>query len=157
MQTEARLTNPIEASLKSVEGLAQLQSSTYVGEAVVSLLLDTNIKIATASTEIRDNLNSVSLPDDTKLEVIPFNLNESSAVSYVAIGDKYDVQQLSQIASDKIVPAIARLSGVQRVEVLGNDRAKTELKIDHNASLVRFNRQNAIAVISRGSNGLGIR
>ncbi len=152
LQTETLVTNPIEASLQSVEGLAQLQSSTYKGQTVVSLLLDTNLKLETATAAVKNNLQAVSLPDNTEVKVIPFNLNESSAVNYVLLSDKYGIDQLSQMATDKIVPAIARLSGVKRVDVLGNPQSETESLVNNNASLVRFNHQDAIAlrVIKQG-------
>ncbi len=148
LQTEAQLTNPLEASLQSVEGLAQLQSSTYSGQTVVSLLLDTNIKLKTAAATVQDQLQEVSLPDNTEVTVIPFNLNESSAVNYVLLSEKYSIDELSQIAKEKIVPAIARVSGVNRVDVLGNPQSDNK----NNASLVRFNNQDAIAlrVIKQG-------
>ncbi|GAB4546764.1 MAG: efflux RND transporter permease subunit [Pleurocapsa sp.] len=153
LDTESQVTTPIEESVKSVRGLAQLYSSTYTGQSIVSLLLDTNIKVEETTAAVETNLAQLSVPT-TKLEVIPFNLNESTAISYVLLGKGQNLAQLSQIATSQIIPAIARLPGVQRVDLLGDSgqKADSDLPIDNNASLVHFNGQDAIAfqVIKQG-------
>lgn len=146
LETEAQLTKPIETSLASVTGLAQLFSSTYSGQAVINLLLDTNIKIEDATTTVKTTLQQLSLPI-TDLEVIPFNLNESTAISYVLLSDRRNLSQLAQIATEEITPPLAQLPGVERVDILGNPAAVTnsELSPADYQTLVHFNGQEAIA------------
>ena len=153
LDTESQLTIPIEKSLQSVKGLGKLYSSTYSGQAIINLLLDTNINIEEATAAVNRNLEQLSLPT-TKLTVIPFNLNESTAISYVLLGQDHSISELSKIANTQIVPEIAQLSGVKRVDVLGNPNSKSnsELPIDNSATLVHFNGKNALAfqVIKQG-------
>ncbi len=158
LATEAQITNPIETAVKSVPGLAQLQSSTYPGQTVVSLLLDTNLDVQTAKATVETNLQGLSLPETTKLKVIPFNLNETSAISYVLLAKEQNLSltDLSQIAQTQIIPAIAHLSGVQRVDILGDSRSSVagkKLPGDGSNSLVHFNGESAIAfqVIKQGN------
>ena len=157
LATEAQVTNPIEKAVKSVPGLAQLQSSTYKGQTVVSLLLDTNIDVQEATATVEHNLQDLSLPETTELKVIPFNLNETSAISYVLLAKEgnLNLTDLTQVAHRQIIPAIARLPGVQRVDILGDSRSSLpskQLPVDSSKSLVHFNGEPAIAfqVIKQG-------
>ena len=145
--TEAQITNPVENSLADTPGLAQLFSSTYSGQAVINLLLDTNIKVEEATGEIEASLEELSLPK-TKIEVIPFNLNETSAISYVITDGSNNLGELNQLADHKIVPTIAKLPGVQRVDLLGNPDDKnlnSEIPTANSNTLIHFDGKSAIA------------
>jgi multidrug efflux pump subunit AcrB len=158
LDTEAQLTKPIETALADTPGLAQLYSSTYLGQTVVNLLLDTEIDIQQATASVDSKLQQLSLPPATKLDIIPFNLNETSAISYVvtdtATDQEQDLEKLNQITSTEIVPGIEKLPGVERVDVLGNadyGEVNPDLPTANN-TLIHFNGQKAIAfqVIKQG-------
>jgi multidrug efflux pump subunit AcrB len=147
LDTETQLTKPIEKALADTPGLAQLYSSTYLGQTVVNLLLDTDIDIEKATTMVKSSLKQVSLPTGTKLDVIPFNLNETSAISYIVTNQERDLGKLNEIASQGIVPVIEKLSGVQRVDILGNadyGEVNPDLPTANN-TLIHFNGEEAIA------------
>ncbi|MFM2312700.1 MAG: hypothetical protein RLZZ04_1976 [Cyanobacteriota bacterium] len=154
LKTEAQLTKPIEKALADTPGLAQLYSSTYLGQTVVNLLLNTDIDIQQATATVDSKLQQLSLPPATKLDIIPFNLNETSAISYIVTNPERDLSKLNKIANEDIVPVIEKLSGVQRVDVLGN-ADYGEVNSDNptaNNTLIHFNGQEAIAfqVIKQG-------
>ncbi|NJK55870.1 MAG: efflux RND transporter permease subunit [Pleurocapsa sp. SU_5_0] len=154
LATEAQLTKPIETALADTPGLAQLYSSTYLGQTVVNLLLDTNIDIQVATATVDSKLKQLSLPPTTDLDIIPFNLNETSAISYIVTDREGDLGKLNQIANTAIVPVIEKLSGVARVDVLGNadyGEVNPDLPTANN-TLIHFNGQEAIAfqVIKQG-------
>ena len=153
LATESRITNPLEARLAETPGLAQLFSSTYSGQAVINLLLDTNVEIADVADAVEASIEQLSLPSGTDLEVIPFNLNETSVISYVLAnkGEKskttVDLSELKQIASNEIVPTLEQLPGVQRVDVLGNldSNENQGIPTANSNSLIHFNGEQAIA------------
>ena len=156
LETEAQITTPMETALQSVSGVTQLQSTTYTKQTIVNLLLDTNINVQDATATVENKLQQLALPKITKLKVIPVNLNETSAVSYVLLGNKQNLQDLAQVAQTKVVPAIERLPGVQRVDILGNSSSSLspeDLPDNNNSpTLVNFNNKPAIAfqVIKQG-------
>jgi multidrug efflux pump subunit AcrB len=154
LDTEAQLTKPIEKALANTPGLAQLYSSTYLGQTVVNLLLDTDIDIEDATTTVDSSLKQLSLPPETELDIFPFNLNETSAISYIVTDREGDLGKLNQIANTEIVPVIEKLSGIERVDVLGN-ADYGEVNPDNptaNNTLIHFNGKEAIAfqVIKQG-------
>lgn len=155
LATEAEITNPLEEILADTPGLAQLFSSTYSGQTVINLLLDTDIKIKDATATIEASVAQLSLPYKTKLEIIPFNLNETSAVSYIVTNKERDLVKLGSIATADIIPPVEKLPGVQRVDILGNIDRQPSLDIPtaNSNSLIHFNGEKAIAfqVIKRSN------
>ena len=146
LATEAKITNPLESALTQTPGLAQLFSSTYLGQTVINLLLDTNIDVAEATAKIEASLGQLSLPSNTDLEVIPFNLNETSAISYVLSDRQNNLAKLSDLTNTEIIPLLNKLPGVQRVDLLGNINSDVEeIPTANSNTLVHFNGKQAIA------------
>ena len=147
LDTESQITNPLEATLADTPGLAQLFSATYPGQTVINLLLDTNIEIEEATAIVEAKIERVSLPSVTDLEVIPFNLNETSAISYIVTNRAQNLAKLNDLTVTNIVPAIEQLPGVQRVDILGNLKNDTNSDIPtaNSNTLVHFNGEKAIA------------
>jgi multidrug efflux pump subunit AcrB len=149
LDTEEKLTKPIEESLKSLVGLEDIRSSTYPGQTAVvsSLIVGTNLE--TATSKISQIVNQLNLPKNTNKKIIPLNLNESAAVSYAVESSVRDIDNLRQLTKDKIVPSIAKLPGVLKVSLLGGGTLKPQATT---GTLVRFNGQDALAfqVIKKG-------
>lgn len=152
LETEAKVTKPIEQQLKSLEGLDDIDSSSYPGQAavVLSFLVGTNLEQSTQQVETA--LQQVTLPQGATSKIIPLNLNESAAISYAIESSRQNLQQLTQVANEQIMPAIAKLPGVLKVNLLGAPVKATLPKPNdktlpgQGATLVRFNRKDALAI-----------
>jgi multidrug efflux pump subunit AcrB len=147
LATEAEITNPLETLLSDTPGLMQLFSSTYSGQAVINILFDTDIDLEAATAKIKAKLKQSSLPFKQSLEVIPFNLNETSAISYVLTNQQNNLPELNQIAAAKIIPKLEQIPGVRRVDLLGNLAREQEEDIStaNGKTLIHFNGAKAIA------------
>lgn len=150
LDTEEKLTKPIEESLRSLVGLEDIRSSTYPGQTAVvsSFIVGTNLE--TVTSKISQIVNQLNLPKDTNKKIIPLNLNESAAVSYAVESSVRDIDNLRQLTKDKILPRIAKLPGVLKVSLLGGGTLKPQETTG--GTLVRFNSQDALAfqVIKKG-------
>jgi multidrug efflux pump subunit AcrB len=138
VDTEKHITIPIEASLKSLSGLTDIESTSYPQQTVISLLFDTNTNIIDATARVKNSVKVLAFARETNWEVIPFNLNESAAVSYVLFSDRYSLSELATIAKSKVLPQLKALAEVQKVELLGDSGSDD--------SLVHFNGRNALAL-----------
>ncbi|MEL6442070.1 MAG: efflux RND transporter permease subunit [Cyanobacteria bacterium J06621_8] len=147
LTTESELTNPLENALAETSGLKQLVSSTFSGQTVLNVLFTTNISLEDALENVENNLESLALPEDTELKIIPFNLNETSAISYVVTNETLSLNELSRVTASSIIPVVEKIPGVQRVDVLGNPsrQSNSDNLAANNNSLVNFNGQQAIA------------
>ncbi len=146
LETESQVTQPIEQKLKSLPGLDEIRSTTYPGQTVVSLAFAVGTNLEASKRQVEADVNRLKLPTGATFQVIPLNLNESAVVSY-AIEGSQTLAQLATLAQQQIVPAIAKLPGVLKVELLGVPNAATS------PVAVRFNGEDALAiqVIKRGN------
>ncbi|NET65091.1 MAG: efflux RND transporter permease subunit [Moorea sp. SIO1G6] len=119
LETEQKLTQPIEERLLPLAGLDQMVSSTYPGRTVVTLYFHVGTNLNSSSMEVEKTLWQIALPEGATFQVIPFNLNESSAVSYTIKSDTKDLKELAEIAKTSILSEIAQLPGVLKVNLLG--------------------------------------
>lgn len=149
LATEAEITNPLENALADLPGLAQLFSATYPGQTVINLLLDTDIKTKDATAKVEASFEQLSLPAGTDLKIMPFNLNETSTISYIVTNQERNLNKSNYTTVTKIIPAISQLPGVQRVDILGNpennDGDNQEIPTANSQSLIHFNGEKAIA------------
>ena len=158
VETETKLTKPLEQRLRSLEGLDEINSSTYPGETAVSVSFAVGANLEESTRKVQTSLKQVTLPKGATLKIIPLNLNESAAISYAIESPKQNLTQLTKLAKDKIVPGIAKLPGVLKVVLLGDQSASANEKtktagLQQGATLVRFNGKDALAfqVIKRGN------
>ena len=170
LDTEEKLTKPLEESLKSLAGLEDIRSSTYPGQTAVSLSFVVGTNLETATNKISQVVNRLNLPKDANKKIIPLNLNESAAVSYAIESASGNIDNLQQLAEYKIIPAIAKIPGVLKVSLLGDgnnalpqtrsqesgvrsqeeERKKKEEKRENAllppvGTLIRFNGKDALA------------
>ncbi|MBD2364017.1 efflux RND transporter permease subunit [Anabaena minutissima FACHB-250] len=161
LDTEAKLTQPIEERLRSLEGLEDIRSSSYPGQSAVSLSFAVGTNLETSTRSVETALKQLTLPQGANYKIIPLNLNESAAVSYAIESSSQNLNDLTKLANDQIIPAIAKLPGVLKVSLLGaasaaspiNPTNPTAALTQRGANLVRFNGQDALAfqVIKRGN------
>jgi len=162
LDTEVKLTKPIEERLRSLEGLDNLRSSAYPGQTAVSLAFTVGTDLEKSTNQVEAALKQLSLPQGANYSIIPLNLNESAAISYAIESSSRNLTELNQVAQDQIIPAVAKLPGVLKVNLLGVPSATPTLPTAQpnaaappqgGATLVRFNGQDALAfqVIKRGN------
>ncbi len=149
VDTEAKLTKPLEQRLRSLEGLDEINSSTYPGQTAVSLSFAVGTNLEESTRKVETAVKQV-MPKGATFKIIPLNLNESAAISYAVESPSRSLTELTKLAKDQIVPAIKKLPGVLKVDLLGDQ--STAASSQQGATLVRFNGRDALAfqVIKRG-------
>ncbi|MEH2256403.1 efflux RND transporter permease subunit [Nostoc sp.] len=161
LDTEAKLTKPLEERLRSLEGLENIRSSTYPSQTAVSLSFAVGTNLETSTKKVETAVKQLTLPQGGTSKIIPLNLNESAAISYAIESPTRNLKDLTKLAQDEIVSAIAKLPGVLKVSLLGAATATPPVNPANasatvpqgGATLVRFNGEDALAfqVIKRGS------
>ena len=161
VDTEAKLTQPLEERLRSLKGLENIRSSTYPSQTAVSLSFAVGTNLETSTKKVETALKQLTLPQGATAKIIPLNLNESAAISYAIESPSRNLTDLTKLAKEEILSAIAKLPGVLKVSLLGAAtatplapaNATAAAPPQAGATLVRFNGQDALAfqVIKRGS------
>ena len=157
LETETKLTQPIEKRLQTLVGLDEIRSTTYPGQTVVSLAFEVGTKLDASQQLVAAEMKRLSLPTGSTFQVIPLNLNEAAVISYAIQSASQTLAQLTPIAQQQIVPAIAKLPGVLKVELLGvpvsapslaesQQKPSASQQLTSGATAVRFNAQDALAI-----------
>ncbi|WP_038026176.1 efflux RND transporter permease subunit [Synechococcus sp. PCC 7336] len=151
LQIEALLTDPIEQQLISLDRLENLHSFVYPRQTVISAEFVLGTDLDEAKQTVETLLEDTYLPDEADVQVIPFNLNESSAISYALHSKTNSLVELSATVRQEIVPALESIPGVLRVELLGGqlpDGTPNVLPTQAatTPTLVRFNGDDALAI-----------
>ncbi len=118
--------------------LTVIESTSYPKQAVINLIFEPGTAISKATEQVEESLQPLSLPSEAKWEVIPLNLNESTAITYVLLGDNLSLAELSELAQSRIIPEFSKVEGVQKVKLLGDRQI--------NKNLVSFNGQKGVAL-----------
>ena len=148
LETEKQLTNPLETSLRSLEN-AELFSSTYPGQTIINVAFAAGLNLDQSTTTVKNYLKQASLPPEATIEVTPFNLNESVAVTYAISSETQPVDLLASITQEQIIPSLEAVRGVRRVDLLGDSSLRDT---DNNSSaanpptLTRLNQEDILAV-----------
>ncbi|MEH1778243.1 MAG: efflux RND transporter permease subunit [Nostoc sp.] len=162
LDTEAKLTKPLEERLRSLGGLENIRSSTYPSQTAVALSFAVGTNLETSTKKVETALKRLTLPPGATSKIIPLNLNESAVISYAIESSTRNLKDLTKLGQDEIVSAIAKLPGVLKVSLLGAATATPAFNPANpsaaplpqgGATLVRFNGQDALAfqVIKRGN------
>ncbi|MFZ4666751.1 MAG: efflux RND transporter permease subunit, partial [Prochlorotrichaceae cyanobacterium] len=157
--TEEQLTLPLETQLEGVAKLESYESSTYAGRSIIRLRfgVGTQLDDAYLATELR--LKGVDLPPEAQLKIVPFDLNESSAITYIIRGEtrkgkEPSRQVLYERSLREVVPVLTKLRGVLRVELMGTADLDREANESNPAvatpfaaqTLTRWNGNDVLAI-----------
>ena len=152
-QTEAQLTRPIEQAVRALRGTSDVVSTTYPGQAVISVPFDVGSDLEASRQTVEAAIKQLKLPADSRTQVLPINLNEAVVATYAVESSTLPLARLGALTATDIVPLIEALPGVLKVHTLGEPRGATVPEAPVQAgTLVRLNGRAALAfqVVKRG-------
>ncbi len=129
----ATVTRPIEETMKSIPGVASVQSSTMRGSAVVNVIFNWGADMQQAEVYVMGRLSQIrsDLPPTASTDVsrVAFSL------SYPIIGISLTSSTRNQMdlwdtATYKIKPLFLQIPGVAAVEILGGNAPEFHVVVD---------------------------
>jgi len=126
------VTKPLEQTLRNVEGIKTLTSTSMENAASITLEFDYGTDLNNATAAVREALNEVQLPDGVQKPTISkFSINSFPVVS-LSLSDKDggDLEQLTRLVESDIQPALEDIDGVAQVQVSGQYVKEVQLKFD---------------------------
>ncbi|MDQ0172601.1 efflux RND transporter permease subunit [Paenibacillus tundrae] len=126
------VTKPLEQTLRNVEGIKTLTSTSMENASSITLEFDYGTDLDNATAAVREALNEVQLPDGVQKPTISkFSINSFPVVS-LSLSDKDggDLEQLTRLAQNDIQAALEDIDGVAQVQVSGQYVREVQLKFD---------------------------
>ncbi|OPA93316.1 multidrug efflux protein [Pseudomonas fluorescens] len=127
------VTQPINQSLASVEGVDYVSSSSVQGRSQITLRMALNQDSAKALSDVIAKVNQVKyrLPEPAYDPVIERSAGDATAVAYVGFSsDSLSASALSDYLSRVVQPLFSSIEGVAKVETFGGQRLAMRLWLD---------------------------
>lgn len=148
-ETETALTEPLEQQLITLPETG-LYSSTYAGQTVISVTFPTGQTLEDTTATVKKSLQDLSLPPGSEVQIVPFNLNESVAVTYAVQSGDLALEAFADRLKQDLIPKIEAIDGVLRVNLLGDANFRS---MEDNAAqtinpptLTRYNGEDVLAL-----------
>ncbi len=129
---ETELTDVIEDSISSVEGIKHISSSSQQGMSRVTVEFDLERDIEIAAQDIRDKLSLANrlLPDDTDPPVISKVDIAGHPILWIAVNGKLPRKILAQAADEIFKPRLETMSGVGGMVIGGLQEREMRIWLD---------------------------
>src|SRR5262250_1952819 len=118
------VTTPIERVVASADGIDYMESTSAQGLSTIQVHLKINYDTTTALTQIQAKVAQVrnDLPPDAQIPVIDLQTADTQfAAIYIGFASKdLDQNQITDYLTRVVQPKLSAISGVQRVDILGN-------------------------------------
>jgi len=127
----AQVTKPVENAVSGVPRLDKLQStsSNSISLVIAQFAYGTNVKEATAA--VQEGILKAGLPTGVTPTVSALNINATPVViSSIAATTDNGLDAAATIARTEIVPAIAGIDGVARVDLTGGLEERLAVTLD---------------------------
>ncbi|QNJ99794.1 efflux RND transporter permease subunit [Dyella telluris] len=131
-QTALLLTRPVEEAIRTVPGVAGLRSETTRGSAQISVDFGWGRDMIASTLQVDSAIARVlpSLPAGASYNVRRMDPTVYPIISYSLQSDSLSPVALRDLAQYQIVPLLASVEGLARVDVQGGETAEVEVEAD---------------------------
>ena len=117
---ETLITEPIEEGVATVKGIEKITSSSKQGASMVTVEFGWDKDMDQAETDVRRKLDMVTdLPDDASEPLVIAMDPSMQPIGIWAITGEYGLDELRDLAEDRICERLERLDGVASCEAVG--------------------------------------
>jgi CzcA family heavy metal efflux pump len=135
-QVELRVTQPIEAALGGLLGLASLRSESIAGLSVVTTLFEDRADLYRTRQQVAERLTSLKLPPTAAPPVqVPLASSSATVLTFGLTGA--DLMTLRDLVDWTLVPRLRAVPGVADINVFGEGRRQLQIQPDPQR-LMRF-------------------
>lgn len=128
---ESMVTTKLEDAVRGTDGIKKITTFSYQDRSLIVVEFAYGTDIDKKINDIQREVDNVKgdLPDDADdVSVSDFDINAQPIIEYYLYGD--DLNELKNIAEDKIKPNLERISGVGEVSISGGYEEEILVEID---------------------------
>jgi hydrophobe/amphiphile efflux-1 (HAE1) family protein len=133
IEVEAQITQKLEASLASVQGVRNMQSRAGEGFSWIGLEFEIGVPVDRAVNDVRDAVSKVrgELPEGILEPTIERQDSDGGAIAYFSVGTKnMTPEQLSYFVDESIAKRLRSISGVATVQRFGGVNREINVNLD---------------------------
>ncbi|WP_031427322.1 efflux RND transporter permease subunit [Flavimarina sp. Hel_I_48] len=131
---ESQITEPLEKSINSIDGIRNLTSSSVQGSSRINIEFNLDKNLEEAANDVRDKVSQAvrSLPDDIDAPpvVSKADADAERILSMTIQSDNKNILELSDYAENVIAQRLETIPGVSSVQIWGQRRYAMKLWID---------------------------
>jgi len=131
-EVETQVSQPLEESVNTVEGIEELRSISGQGSSIVIATFSLSRNIDAAAQDVRDRVAAAvrRLPDDTETPIVSKFDNDSSPVLTLALSGDLSSRELTELADKVARPQLERSAGVGEVNIVGGVERSVNVWVD---------------------------
>jgi multidrug efflux pump len=131
---ESQITEPIEKSINSIEGIRNITSTSTQGSSSITVEFNLDKDLETAANDVRDKVSQAvrNLPEDIDSPPVVSKADADSRaiISMTVQSDSRNSLELSDYAENVIAQRLETIPGVSGVQIWGQQRYAMRLWID---------------------------
>ncbi len=131
---ESQITEPLEKSINSIDGIRNITSSSIQGSSQISIEFNLGKNLEEAANDVRDKVSQAgrNLPDDIDAPpvVTKADADADRILSMTVQSDGKNILELSDYAENVIAQRIETIPGVSSIQIWGQRKYAMKLWID---------------------------
>ena len=130
---ESQITEPIEESINSIDGIKTLRSTSSDGRSSITIEFDTDRNIDDAANDVRDKVSGAvrRLPSDAEPPVVSKADADAQNILTVTIqSTKRSLIELSDIGNNIFKERLQTISGVSSIRIWGERKYAIRIELD---------------------------
>src|SRR5919197_3204446 len=131
-----QVSKPLEEALNTVQGIKEINSSSYEGGSQVRLSFNLGVDIGVAQQDVQAKVSRIrrSLPPNIEDPIIQhFDPNDSPIVSIALQSNERPLRELNDLADQVVSPRLEAIPGVGGVNTVGGNRRQIRVQLDPSA------------------------
>lgn len=130
---DAEVTSLVEAAVARVNGVKEVRSSSEENNFRVRVIFSSSVNLIDAANDVREAVSRVEreLPDRVEnITVIKADADATPVVQLAAYSDTLQIDALTQIVEDQVIPELTSVDGVADVSLFGEQERVLRVKLD---------------------------
>src|SRR5689334_2309703 len=128
-----QVSKPLEEALNTVQGIKEINSSSYEGGSQVRLSFNLGVDIGVAQQDVQAKVARIrrSLPPNIEDPIIQhFDPNDSPIMSLALQSSERPLCEITDLADQVVTPRLEAIPGVGGVNIVGGNRRQIKVQLD---------------------------
>src|SRR5690349_19421947 len=128
-----QVSKPLEEALNTVQGIKEINSSSYEGGSQVRLSFNLGVDIGVAQQDVQAKVARIrrSLPPNIEDPIIQhFDPNDSPIMSLALQSSERPLREITDLADQVVTPRFEAIPGVGGVNIVGGNRRQIQVQLD---------------------------